>query len=87
MERKIICFCFCVLCNFHIKTMFGSSLPLVVCRRAQSPPPGSCLIFVISVCLCIVVSNTCCVVYLMLPVSLDCQFLIAPSVFSNVYLN
>jgi hypothetical protein len=25
-------------------------------------------------------------VYLMLPVSLDCQFLIAPSVFSNVYL-
>ena len=26
-------------------------------------------------------------VYPMLPVSLDCQFLIAPSVFSNVYLN
>jgi len=26
-------------------------------------------------------------VYLMLPVSLDCPFLIAPSVFSNVYLN
>ena len=26
-------------------------------------------------------------VYLMLPVSLDCQFLIVPSVFSNVYLN
>ena len=33
----------------------------------------------------------CCVflrlVYLMLPVSLDCPFLIAPSVFSNVYLH
>jgi hypothetical protein len=32
----------------------------------------------------------CCVflrlVYSMLPVSLDCQFLISPSVFSNVYL-
>jgi hypothetical protein len=30
----------------------------------------------------------CCfrIVYLMLPVSLDCSFVIAPSVFSNVYL-
>jgi hypothetical protein len=27
-----------------------------------------------------------CLVYPMLPVSLDCPFLIAPSVFSNVYL-
>jgi hypothetical protein len=46
---------------------------------------------------CIVVSNTYCVVsfvlsvivlcliYAMLPVSLDCTFFIAPSVFSNVY--
>ena len=25
-------------------------------------------------------------VYPMLPVSLDCQFLIAPSIFSNIYL-
>ena len=42
----------------------------------------------------IVVSNTYCLVfcivclrlvYSMLPVSLDCLFLIAPSVFSNVY--
>jgi hypothetical protein len=44
-------------------------------------------------CLRIVVSNTYCFcfvflrrVYLMLPVSLVCPFLIAPSVFSNVYL-
>jgi len=57
------------------------------------------LIYVISVCLfvClrIVVSNTYFVVffcfvclrlvYEMLPVSLDCSFLIAPSVFSYVY--
>ena len=27
-----------------------------------------------------------CLVYSMLPVSLDCQFLIAPSIFSNIYL-
>ena len=27
-----------------------------------------------------------CLVYLILPISLDCPFLIAPSVFSNVYL-
>ena len=43
------------------------------------------------VCWRIVVSNTYCVVvfclvYPMLPVSLDCPFLIAPSVFSNVYV-
>jgi len=61
--------------------MFGSSLPPY-------------LIYVICVCLCIVVSNTYCVVflfllrvvYLILPVSLDCPLLIALSVFSNVYL-
>jgi hypothetical protein len=43
------------------------------------------------VCLRIVVSSTCCFVFLrlvhsMLLVSLDCPFLIVPSVFSNVYL-
>ena len=65
-----------------MKTMFGPSLPPVVCTE------GSCLIYVICVCLRIVVSNTCCVLYLlcfvrlrpvcpMLPVSLDCPFLIA----------
>jgi hypothetical protein len=43
-------------------------------------------------CLCIVVTNTYCVVFLfcfsssMLPFSLDCPFLIAPSIFSNVYI-
>ena len=59
---------------------------------------GLCLIYIISVCLRIVVSNTCCgvffvlfvlilwFVYPMLPVSLDCSFLITPSVFSDVYL-
>ena len=55
---------------------------------------GSCLIYVICVCYRIVMSNTYCVVFLfcclrlvypMLSVSLDFPFLIAPSVFSNLY--
>ena len=56
------------------------------------------IIYVICVCLCIVVSNTYCVVFLvlfvfllclvypMLPVSLEYPFLISPSVFLLVYL-
>ena len=58
---------------------------------------GSCLIYVIYVCLRILVSYTYCVmlcfcfvfhriVYPMLPIYLDCPFLIAASVFSNVYV-
>jgi hypothetical protein len=55
---------------------------------------GSCLIYVICVCLHIVVSNTSFVVFslgfirrvAMLPASLEYIFVIAPSVFSNVYL-
>ena len=51
----------------------------------------SCLVYVICVCLHIVMSITYCVVFLrlvypMFPISLDSTFLIAPSVFSNVYL-
>jgi len=48
-------------------------------------------------CLCIVVSNRYCVVFLfwfsssyvpyVATISLDCQFCIAPSVFSNVYFH
>jgi hypothetical protein len=71
--------------------MYGSSIPPVspvVCRRAHV------LFYVVCVCLRIVVSNAYCVVcffvffprlvYPMLPVSLDCPFLISPSVFSDV---
>jgi hypothetical protein len=58
---------------------------------------GSCLFYVMCVCLPIVVSNTYCVVvffsvffwcfvYPILPVSLDYPLFIAPSVFSDVYL-
>ena len=54
--------------DFRIKTMFGSSLPLVVCKRVH-------VLFTLFVFVC-VQYKLCCVflrlVYLMLPVSLDC---------------
>ena len=55
--------------------IFGSYLPPVVCRRAH-------VLFTYSV-----VSLFCfpSLVYPMLPVFLHCPFLIAPSIFSNVY--
>ena len=60
---------FCDVCyDFRIKTMFCSSLPAVVCKRAHN---GFFLRLV----------------YPMQPDSLDCPFLIAPSVFPNVYLH
>ena len=54
-------FTFIVLCcdvryDFHIQTMFGSSLPPVVSRRARVYLRYMCL-------LCIVMSNTYCVVF------------------------
>ena len=62
------------------KTRFCSFLPQVVCS-------GVHVLFTLFVCGRIVVSITCCVVFLrlVLPISLDCPFLIAPYVFSNVY--
>ena len=75
-------------CDFCMETMFGSSLPPVVCRKAHVL--FMLLVFVctqwclthIVLCLCFVVHR---LVYQMLPVSLNCPFLIAPSVFSNIY--
>jgi hypothetical protein len=72
--------------NFRIKTMFGSSLPPVVCRRAHVL--FTLLVFVwclthIVLCFYFICLR---VVYPMLPVSLDCSFLIVSSVFSNVYI-
>ena len=71
----------------HVLFTFSSSLPSVTCSRAH-------VLFTLFVfCLRIVVSNTFCFVVslfclssTMFPISLDCPFLIAPSVFSNVYL-
>jgi len=71
--------------DFCIKTIFDSSLPPVVCRRAHVT------LFEYSgvqhILYCIFVLFFFRLVYHMLPVSLDCPFLIAPSVFSNVYLH
>jgi len=97
--------------DFSIKTMFGSSLPPVVCRKSHvifilfvlvnvwwcptpirehldSPPDvGGVRVAHLYSFLCFVLFVfILCLVYPMLPVSLDCPFLIAPSVFSNVYL-
>ena len=80
------------------KTMFGSSLHRVVCGRAHFLWEGSFLVCTVCVCVRIVVYNRhcavffvlfvfiLCFVYPMLPVSLECPFVTAPSVFSNVYL-
>ena len=74
--------------DFRIKMMFGSSLPPVVCRKAH-------VLFTLFVSVCAQWCPThialyfCFVflrlVYPMLSVSLDCPFMIAPLVFSNVY--
>jgi hypothetical protein len=62
--------------------MLGSSLPPVVCRRAY-------VLFTLFL-YCGIHYIMCCVFvmffFVLLPVSLDSPLLIAPSVFSNVYL-
>ena len=71
--------------DFRIKTMFGSSLPPVVCMRAHL------FFYVICVCLRIAVSNILCCVFswycvpyiCMLPVSLDCPFRILKDLYST----
>ena len=71
----------CNVCyDFLINTMFGSFLPSVACLRAY---------VLFTLCCSLVVSNSNCVVFIvvLLQVSLDCPSLIAPSVFSNVYLH
>ena len=81
--------CCDVGCDFQIQTMFGSSLPPFVCRRTHVL--FTLFVFVcvqwcpthIVLCFCLAFLR---LVYPMLPVSLDCPFLIAPSVFSYIYL-
>jgi hypothetical protein len=84
-------FTFLVLCydvryDFRIKTMFGLSLPPVVCRRNNAYVTCVCILWCpthLVLCFCFVCLR---LVYSMLPVSLDCPFLIGSSVFSNVYV-
>ena len=78
-----------VHCDLCTKTMFGSSLPPVVCRRAYFLFMLFMLAYV-QWCPKHILSYFSFVflrfMHSMLPVSLNDPFLIAPSVFSNVYL-
>jgi hypothetical protein len=96
-----LCVCCSIMClyvlifvlwcplRFPHTMMFVSSLSPVVCRRTHVL--FTLFVFVcalwypahIVLCFCFVCLR---LVYSMLPVSLDCPFLIAPSVFSNVHL-
>jgi len=75
--------------DFRIQMIFGSSLPPVICRKAHV----LCIRYLCLFAYGGVQHTLCCVfvlvffrlVYPMLPVSLHCPFLIAPSVFSNLY--
>ena len=83
--------------DFYIKTMFGSFLPPLVCRRVHVLFTVFCGDFVfLFVCLFFFFAHSgvqhilCCVFVLfllvLLTIFLDCFFFnIAPSVFSNVY--
>jgi len=71
--------------DFCITMMLSSSLSPVVCRRVH-------IVFTLFACVCvqwckshIVLFCLFRLMYPMLPVSLDCPFLISPSVFSYVY--
>ena len=87
--------CWDVYYDFRIKTMFGSSLPPVVFRRvhvlftlfvfvfAQWCPMHIVLRFCFCFCFCFFGFLR--FVYPVLPVSLGCLFLIAPSILSNVH--
>jgi len=69
--------------DVRIETMFGSSLPLVVCESLMFCLRYLCLLArsgVQHILCCVFVLL--CLVYPMLPVCLDCPILIAPSVFS-----
>ena len=74
--------CSDVRCRFHMEAMFGSSLPPVVYGRAL------CL-----VCVCLRIVLCCVFVFVfpllvchMVPLSLDCSFLVTPSLFYAVCL-
>jgi len=77
--------------DFFINTMFGSSLYLQLFAlwflRVVEFLMRSVLfiILVFSVVFFVLFVFVLCLVYLMLPVSLDCPFLIVTSVFSNVH--
>ena len=78
---RLYVFTFLVPLRFPRETMFGLSLPPIVCRRAH-------VLYTLSVFIFSYWSGVFGVVFFtllqMLPVYLDCPFCIAPSVFSSV---
>ena len=92
MALRLFIFKYVLRCDvrsdIRIETTFDSSLPPVVCRRAHLL--STLFVFAcvewcpthIVLCFCFVFLR---LVYNMLPVSMDCPFLIALSIFSNVY--
>ena len=87
--RVVVSKIYCVV--FFVFFLSSSS---VLCMMLQNT--HYCVFCLICLVLCMVVSNTYCVVFIcsvclcfvciILPVSLDCLFVISPLVFSNVYL-
>ena len=75
--------------DFRIEKMLGSSLPPFVCGRTHvlfTLFVFSCVFwYPAHIVLCFFVLFVLCLVYSMLPVSLDFPFLVAPSVFYNVF--
>ena len=79
------------LLQFRHNTMFGSSLPSVICRRVRVLFRSFVFVCVQwcpthSVVFSVLLVFILCFVYPMPPVSLDCPFWIVPSVFSDVCL-
>ena len=82
----LLCVCtFLVPCfDFRKKMTLGSSLPPVVCKRVQFL---WCFLCMFARVLCLVCLRlVSCVLVPSIASSLGCPFLIAPSVFSNIYL-
>jgi sterol desaturase/sphingolipid hydroxylase (fatty acid hydroxylase superfamily) len=68
---------YCVLFLFVLCNLCWQCLPPVVCRGAP---------FALFILFCVFLLFFLCLVYPMLPISLDCPFVIASSVFSNVFI-
>ena len=73
--------------DFCIQTMFGSSLFQIVCCRVHVwfTLFAYCCVQYILCCVFVLFVFFLCLVYPMMPVSLDCSFLIAHFISSNVY--
>ena len=79
----VLCLVYQMLFLWIVHSVFSNVYCIsCVCLRIRIPTFCCCSSFKFFVVFFFVL----CLVYPMLPISLDCPFLIAPSVFSNVYL-